>query len=242
MNTQVLDPIEAADNATLAPREYFGQVLVDTWFCALVKGVGKVPFDPAQHQKRFTAIKIDVVPLPESGITNPIAREMIAESKEWVSYTLASLRALNVRTADIKNRWARVTFVPTGDHYKNAAGEDKEKTALKFLAIYMDEATCRAAYESEYGKTQTVDLNPQQGNGANGNGNGHANVDPATRAKLLPFVKMIVVKAVEAHPGDLVAIGDEVSLKIAEHSTLKNFFTATDPDVLALITDAMKPF
>lgn len=231
MNMQ--DPLEAADNAVLAPREYFGQVLVDTWFCALVKGAGKVPFDPTQHQKKFTAIKIDLMPLAEMNVTNPIAREMIAESREWVNFTLASIKALGVKTADVKNKWAKINFVPTGETYKNAAGDEKDKTALNFVAIYPDEAACRAAYEAEHGTNgngHPVDLNPPPQKSAVAN-------DPATRAKLLPFAKMIVRKAVDAHPGDMTAICDEVSVKIAEHGTLKNFFTATDDDVMAMITD-----
>lgn len=229
----MLDPLEAADNATLAPREYFGQVLIDTWFCALVKGVGKVPFDPQQHAKKFTAIKIDVIPLVEMNVNNPISREMIAESKEWVNFTLASLRALNVKTAEIKNKYARITFIPTGETYENQSGEKKEKTALKFVMVYPDEAACRDAYEAENGTgtqpaaTKQVDLNTAQGR----------TVDATTRAKLIPFVKMIVKKAIENHPGDLVSICDEVSVKIAEHGTLKNFFTATDDDVMTLIND-----
>lgn len=230
MNT--VDPLEAADNAQLAPREYFGEVLIDTWFCALVKGVGKVPFDPAQHKQRFTAIKIDIIPLSDMNMSNPIGREMIAESKEWINYTLASLKALGVKTAEIRNKWARVTFVPTGETYENKAGEKKEKTALSFTAVYADEAACRAAYEAENGITPTTEQETKQ---PATNGNGHTNVDMATRAKLLPFVKVIVKKAEEQYPGDLIKIGDEVSLKIAEHSTLRNYFTATDPDVVSLI-------
>lgn len=234
------DPLESADTATLAPREYYGEVLVDTWYCALVKGVGKVPFDPTQHKSRFTAIKIDIVPLADSGISNPIGREMIAESKEWVNFTLASLKALNIKTADIRNKWAKVGFAPTGEKYTNQAGETKEKTALMFLAIYPDEATCRKAFEAEHGTGATPPVPPSQP--SQPQANGHANADPDTRKKLLPFVKMIVTKACEAHPGDLVAVGDEVSVKIAEHSTLKNFFTATDQDVMELITATATPF
>lgn len=226
------DPLESADNATLT-RDYYGQVLIDTWFCALVKGVGKVPFDPGnpEHKKRFTAIKIDLVPLPEMNITNPILREMIAESKEWVSYTLASIKALGIKTADLRNRWVRITFVETGDTYQNAAGETKNKTALKFLALYPDEAACRAAYEAENGISappHTEQPKPVSNNG----------YDPETRKKLLPFVKMIVTKAKETHPGDLVAIGDEVAVKIAEHGTLRNYFLVTDDDVMQLIAAA----
>lgn len=244
MNTQ--DPLDVADNAVLAPKEYFGEVLIDTWFCALVKGVGKVPFDPAQHKQRFTAIKIDVVPLADSGVTYPISRELIAESKEWINFTLASLKALNVRTADIRNKFAKVTFVPTGEHYKNSSGEDKEKTALKFLEVYKDEAACQAAFFAQYGRGDAVNpyatQNHTLADAFEPSPNGHADVDPAVRAKLMPFVKMIVTKACNEHVGDLVKINDAVSVGIASHSTLKNYFTATDPDVMQLIAETATPF
>lgn len=226
------DPLEAADTAALAPREYYGEVLVDTWFCALVKGVGKVPFDPAQHKSRFTAIKIDIVPLSDSGMTNPIGREMIAESNEWIKFTLASIKALNLKTADIRNKWAKVGFAPTGETYENKAGETKEKTALKFLAVYPDEAACRKAYETEHGVTSPVPPSPAQQNG-----NGHPQADAETRKKLFPFVKLIVTKANEAHPGNVTEINDEVSIKIAESNVLKNYYTGSDPDVIELITN-----
>lgn len=241
MNT--VDPLEAADTATLAPREYYGQVLLDTWFAALVKGVGKVPYDPTQHKSRVTAIKIDVIPLPETGITNPISREMIAESKEWVNYTLASLKALGIKTAELRDRWVKMTFVQTGESYTNAAGEKKEKTAMKFLAVYASEDACRAAWAVETGgSVASPPPATEQADQPAPNGNGHANVDPAVRTKLLPFVQALVKKACAEHPGDLVAVNDAVSVGIASHSTLKNFFTPTDQDVLDLISEAATPF
>ena len=45
--TTTNDPFEAADNPQIKPAEYFGKLEVDAWFCALVKGQGKVPFDTA---------------------------------------------------------------------------------------------------------------------------------------------------------------------------------------------------
>jgi hypothetical protein len=152
VSTATEDPFESASNATLAPRSYFGQIDIDAWHCVLIKGRGKVPFDPAQHSRadRRTAITIALLPLPEMKVQFEIKRDLVAESHEWTKFMLPSLKALglaNVR--DANGRWAKMQQVGTGRTYRNAKGEEKEATAFKFLALYADEATCRATYAVE---------------------------------------------------------------------------------------------
>ena len=43
------DPFDAADNPSIRPAEFFGKLEVDAWFCALIKGQGKVRFDNERH-------------------------------------------------------------------------------------------------------------------------------------------------------------------------------------------------
>ena len=61
-------------------RIFLGAVNVDVFYCVLVKGLGKVPFDPNQHNQdqRRTSIDITIDPLPDSKSIYPIERDMIA--------------------------------------------------------------------------------------------------------------------------------------------------------------------
>jgi len=152
---QMDDPFETASNATLVPRNYYGQIQIDAWHCVLIKGQGKVPFDPTYHSRddRRTAITISLLPLPEQNVQFDLARDLIAESREWAGIIWPSLRALGLTSArEAQGRWAKMQQVPSGRRYRNAAGEEKEATTFKFLALYPDEAACRAAYLAETGR------------------------------------------------------------------------------------------
>lgn len=156
-NIDMNDPFAAADNATVQARQYYGKVEFDIWFCALIKGTGKVPYDPAVHKQRATAIDILLIPIAEQNVTFEVKRQMIAESREWASIVWPSLKALGIAsTRDANNRWVKLTQVSSGRKYRNSAGEEKESTTFKFLAIYADENACQAAYLTEI-KHEDVD-------------------------------------------------------------------------------------
>lgn len=183
------DPWDVASEATLQPRSYFGQIQVDTWFCALVKGVGKEPFDPAKHKQRATAVDISLLPIAEQNISFELKRETIAESPEWVRIIWQSLKDLGMTSLrDAHGKWAKMQQVPSGRKYRDKNGEEKEATTFRFLAIYPDEAACRAAYLADAGKTEEPAPAPAAVPTAapsNGNGNGnHA----AAIAKVKPFI------------------------------------------------------
>ncbi len=190
---QTDDPFETASNATLTPRSYYGQIQIDAWHCVLVKGQGKVPFDPAQHNvdDRRTAITISLLPLAEQNVQFELARDLVAESREWAGIIWPSLKALGLTSArEAQGKWAKMIQVPSGRKYRNAAGEEKEATTFKFLALYKDEAECRAAYLAETGK--------------GGNGNGQSTSAPAPTAAsdngdqalkiALPFIQAFAKK------------------------------------------------
>ncbi len=144
------DPFDSASNATLAPREYYGQIDIDCWFCALIKGQGKVPYDPAVHERKSTAITVLITPLAEQKITFTLKREMIAESREWAGIVWPSVKALGITSArDLQGKWVKVIQAPTGRKYRGRDGEEREASTFKFLAIYPDEAACRAAFYAE---------------------------------------------------------------------------------------------
>jgi hypothetical protein len=174
MATQMVDdPLDVASNATLAPRSYYGQIQIDAWFCVLVKGTGKLPYDPAQHkaEDRRTAIDISLLPLAEQNVRFDVARSMVAESREWAGIVWPSLKALGISNArEANGKWVQLQQVPSGRKYRNSAGEEKESTTFKFLALYADEAGCRAAYLSDSGQAadQASTSAPANGNGSNG--------------------------------------------------------------------------
>lgn len=137
------NPLDVANEATLAPQVYFGQILLDAYFCALVKGIGKVPFDPAQHEKRFTAINLTLAPFAGSKATYQIEREYVAEFKEWAGTVLPSIRALGLTPTSINNRWVKAEMVKTGTYTKN--GEVKDLTSPKIVTVFESEEACANA-------------------------------------------------------------------------------------------------
>ena len=154
------DPFAVAQETAERPAEFYGELSVDCWFCALVKGQGKVPYDPAIHDRRSTAIDIAVVPLVEHNMTNTFERQTLDWARDWTRITWPSFKALGVTSLrDIKSgKWCKFTWAPTGEKYRakdqnGNEGEERERTAFKFLALYNSEAECRAAYYADTGKT-----------------------------------------------------------------------------------------
>jgi hypothetical protein len=154
MSVNQPDPWDAAGNAD--QRVLFGQVSLNVWFCALVKGKGKVPYDEKIHERRATAIDLIITPLADARSTYNTERSMIAESNEWGRIVLPSIKAagiLSVREAN--GKWCQYTLVSTGETYRAQrgahAGEERERTTVKFLKFYNSEDECRSAYYAARG-------------------------------------------------------------------------------------------
>jgi hypothetical protein len=142
------DPWSSADNATWDPTfSVFGLVQAEVWYAALVKGVGKVQFDPLQHgpDQRVTAVSIAVVPVLAT--QQPAQRDMIAESSEWAKLVNPSIKALGTTLRGLHDRYVEAQLVPTGRTYANSAGEVKMATTFKFVRQFASEDECRAAAE-----------------------------------------------------------------------------------------------
>lgn len=150
--TNYIDPLEAANEVQPQSMHYFGQVLLSAWYCALVKGSGKVVFDPAQHDKKFTAIDLTLAPTANSKATYTIERQYVAEFKEWAGTVLPSLHALGSSPMAANGKWAHVEMVKTGTYTKN--GEVKDLTSPRFLALYASEQECEAAALAHFGKPE----------------------------------------------------------------------------------------
>lgn len=158
------DPFAVAQETAERPAEFYGELSVECWFCALVKGQGKVPFDAAIHDRRSTAIDLVVMPLSDHNITNAFERSTLDWARDWTRITWPSLKALGITSLrDVSSgRWCKFTWAPTGEKYRakdqnGNEGEERERTGFKFLALYKSEAECRAAYYADTGKQQPDD-------------------------------------------------------------------------------------
>ena len=239
------NPLDTLDNPQLASPEYYGQIKMDSWFCVLQKGVGKVDFDPALHalDQRRTAVKIGLVPLSEHKAQYEIFRDHIVESKEWAGIVLPSIKSLGISAKELQDKWVRLTFQPVGRTYTKIdpnTGETvtRDATTFKFLALYPNEEACRAAYHAERGQgqepaqvqaqtvTQTAQAaqNGTNGNGANGNGNGSKERETA-----LKFVKALVTQTAGNR--------DELAKRIAAMPMLAKHFTVDSPEVFELMAE-----
>lgn len=218
MNNQNLrdDAWQAAESAELKPIEYYGQVSVDVWFCVLVKGTGKVPFDPKAHkiEDRRTAIDIVLTPLDPNAMWKP-ERHVIAESREWAGITWASLKALGLQSLkELNGKFAKVTFVPTGRKYLGSDGELHESTAFKFLALYETREQCEAACKS--------------------NGAGTVAEAPAVQQSERDVAWQFVQALAKAARGNR----DVLAKQIATYPVVSKYFTIDSPEVAQLLQAA----
>ncbi len=233
------DPMDSAMTAQPLERTriFFGQCAVDVWYCALVKGTGKVPFDPAVHKSRCTAIDIVISPLPNSPAQFNVDRKMIAESNEWAKIVLPSLKALSSDLRHINNRWVQIDQVPSGGKYMNKAGEEKERTTVKFLAIYATEQECQAAADAFWAaRRQAEEAEPDETASAK-----PAPAQPApqpaapdnasqreTALKFLPALW-------KASNYDPQVFAD----KIKKMPLIADHFKISDPEVVAIVTSGI---
>lgn len=237
------DPWDSAENPTFAAPEYWGLCSMDMYYCVLQKGVGKVRFDAQQHQvdQRRTAIDIVVTPLPEMGSAREASRSMIAESKEWASIVLPSIKTLGVSTRELNGKYVHITFAPTGRTYvktnDDGTQETRDNTTIKFLKVFADENACRADWAA-HGGTPTSDSNgdvpPLTTPPSNGNGNG-ADKEKATG---LAFLRVIVNNAC-AGQNDLNVIRESIAANIAQYPPVAKFYTVDSPETMALIAEKM---
>jgi len=231
---QQFDPWASASDPQLPKFEnnYWGKISIDAWTCALVKGAGKVPFDPNVHPRRATALDLTLTPLPEMNVTNAavlqyiLERHIIAESAEWRDYTWASAKAMGLTGAkDLSGVWAKITLVDTKETYEKN-GETKTKQAWSFVTIFPDEASCRADY---------LATNPQP---AQAPDPVQAPANDPQRAAAMQFLKVIVpntMKSMVGHPLDEAM--EAVKAAIEKFPGVSKYFTIDSPEVVQLMAD-----
>lgn len=241
MTTQTfVDPWDSAEQAKEPQYSniVWGQCEAKSWWCVLEKGIGKIEYDPQMHSpdQRRTAIDIIIHPLADMGLTFDLARNMIAESREWAAIVLPSIRDLGVSPKQLNEAWVKVQTVPLTDKsgnvvtYTDSNGVIKEKTTLKFLAIFEDENACRADYLTNSGKAPQQDTQYAGGN-SNGNGN-------KERETALKFLRVYVQNACRGQ-SDLNVIRETLALNIAQQPLISKYFTVDSPETIELITQFM---
>jgi len=217
------DAYDDAMDAEYTPRSntYFGEAGVDVWHCVLEKGRGKVEFDPAIHaqDRRCTAIKVSIDAFKRDQTTFLLEREMIAESKEWANFVKPSLRALNTDLRALNGKWVQVQTVPTGQKYTNKSGEEKDRTTIKFIAVYPSEAECFAAMDAHFNSNTEPAFAPVNAPPSNGNG--------AERETAKKFLAPLWKTA----NGDIVRY-EELLKKM---SPVNKYFTIQSPEVLEVM-------
>lgn len=237
--TEEFDPYASASDPVVQNFDLFGQVEINAWACALVKGTGKVPFDPTNpNHKRFTAIDVFIQPLLEIDVKYPKSLEChwLAEFAEWAKITLPSIKAAGIANVrEINGKWARVARVPNGKKYEKKdkatgqpTGEFADETTFKFVAIYDTEDACRAAYLANGGTPS----------------NGHVAAEIVTslnneKDTNFAFLKVIVSNAARGKT-DLGEAKDAVGVALLQYPTVAKYFTVDSDETIALINEAMK--
>lgn len=243
MTTQTfVDPWDSAEHAQEPQFSniIWGQCEARSWFCMLEKGVGRVEFDPQMHSpdQRRTAIDIIVHPLADMGLSFDLTRNMLAESREWAGIVLPSVRDLGISPKQLNGSWVKVQTVPLTDKagnpvtYTDANGAVKEKTTVKFLAIFKDENECRTDYLANSGKSTRQDT--QYAAASNGNG-GNGNKERETAFR---FLKVYVENACRGQ-SDLNVIRKTLELNIAQQPLISKHFTVDSPEVVEMIAKEM---
>lgn len=247
MASQVLsqDPWATAWAPPEQVSEWYGQIKVNPWFCSLVKGIGRVPYDPTQLDpntgnapRRNTAIDLTLEVITESQM-DPISRTVIGEFGEWVDIVLPSAKALGLPDLQtLNNAWVKAEMVDTGRTYQNSVGETKHATTFKFTAVYPNEQACRAAYTARRnGGAAPAPAAPSEaqpppaGNGEN-----------KERETALKFAKVYVQNAWRNSGKDLAKAQELLGPMLAQQPLISKHFTVDSPEILELLTEVSVPF
>lgn len=230
------NPWDVANNPPEQTREVSGAVTINAWWCMLVPGQGKQPYDErtvdpktGNAPRKYTAIDLTVEPLVESGMAFPVQRTMLAEFGEWKDVTLPSLRDIGFLDASaLSGKFARIELVPTGRKYTNSNGEEKEASAVKFVAVFDTREQCLAAMNGDNPAA------PAPVAAAPSNGNGE-------QETALKFAKAFVANAMRQAGGDLDKARTILAPMIANQPVISKHYTVDSPEIVTLMTAAALP-
>lgn len=206
-------------------RSFFGVVVnVDTYDCVFVQDAsGKynlVVFDPGIHdatQKR-KKIKISIECRSKDGSAYYVDQDVTNNSDEWRT-TYPSIGAIGKTVTTLNGSYVQVKRVTTGKKYQQkSTGEWKDKTALKFVALYPDFDAMQTAADAFYNKVSS-DVAPPASNPAP-----QAAVVSPERTQAASFLELIW----KASGGSVTKfLGD-----IASNPILAQHFNPQSPEVV----------
>ncbi|MEA4811191.1 MAG: hypothetical protein VB108_01320 [Anaerolineaceae bacterium] len=207
------------------PRAYeiWGQLNYYVWRAAFEKGKGKVAFDPNVHKSMVRAIDISVVPINLQK-ANVAERKTAETEKEW-GLTQASILALGAKPSEINGKFVRIKFEPTGETYTNGQDEVKNKTYMKFLAVFATEAECEADYLENRGEESTTDASSEAA----------PVVVPDNVKRLLE----LIVKNNAKGKTTVKEIQDAIRPRIAGAPAVAQWYDADHPEVIRLIEEVL---
>jgi len=230
---QVASNPEAYSNTT---QEYWGECSINAWWCALVSGMGKVPYDPktldpktGKAPRRYTAIDLAVNPLAECNLEWDVKRSMLAEFGEWKDIVWPSIRNMGIMEAsELDGKFVHVELVENGTYQKD--GETKKKTTFNFIQVFDDRAGCLAAYRMKNGEAAPVET-PATPPPSNGKGK---EIEVA-----LKFARPVIAGAVRKAGGDIQKAHDLVAEAIAGQSMINRHFTVDSPEIMAMLMEEL---
>lgn len=246
MYQQAQSPWDVANNPETAspPQEYFGVVTINAWDGMLIKGVGKMPYDPNEKNpengkpyNKVVVVDVAITPLAECDLQWDIKRQMIVgKTSEWGAVTWPSLRDLGeTNAAAVNNRFAHIVLADTGRTYVDKNGETKNATAIKFLALYATREDCLAAWQQAFGKenaaTQSAPAAQQPATNPASNG--------SERNTALQFAKAFVSNAVRSSGKDLEKARETLSKMLATQPLVNKYFTVDSPEIVQLMAEAL---
>lgn len=231
--TLINDPFAAAMNPQQPSSTLFGKMTVNAWFCSLIKGQGKVAYtegalDPntGKPARRNTAIDLTLDAFTDRDEPLVIERTVIAEFGEWPDVVLPSLKAIGLSNLQSLNQaWVQAELVPTGRVYTNSNGETKQATTLSFIAVYDNEAACKAAWLGEKGEQPAAAPT-----------NGGQPVENSERATMLKFALVYCKNAVQKAGGDPIKAREILEPMLAGHAVMAKHFTVDSPEIVEALT------
>jgi hypothetical protein len=247
MTDQTNDPFASAMNAKERPPIYWGNLLVDAFFCVLEKGPGKIPFDPQIHspERKVTAVSMSLLPIPEMNLNFPIERCFVAEFGEWVRFVLPSLRDLGVELAELIDKYVKIELIPTGRMYQvkdangNPTGEERPERTWRFLKVYESGKDCLSDYLSGNVAVQEDEeipfLTKEQEQATQKPKNDGRNPEKETAYR---FLEVLVDNAVKGQT-DLDVVKETFSNSLENIPLVKKYFNVESEETVALIMKRM---
>lgn len=242
----VADPWAEAMNPPELPQGFHGKITVEAYTVMFVEDPAtgkkmKVPYDSqtllpdGSEPRPVSVVKLGLIPVNEN-LKWDIFRELIVTSSDWTKITLPSIKDVGIMSLkDLDGKYAEVVLAETGRTYQSN-GETKQATTFKFVKLFPDEASCKAAAGISPAQVSGPASAPasngsNQANGSNPNG--------SERATALKFAKVYVVNAVRAANKDLDKTRDTLAVQISQQALLSKYFTVDSPEVVEMMMEEL---